>query len=88
MGRPGQSGLSRTSELEQFEVNFCILWQVVMNKTNWLSTSKCLFVGNIGVPDRDLASVLGVTLLGVALFGLGFMRWRCARSGIAPSTRP
>ena len=29
-----------------------------------------------------------LALLGVALLGLGFMRWRSARSGIAPSTRP
>ena len=29
-----------------------------------------------------------LALLGVALLGLGFMRWRCARSDIAPSTRP
>ena len=29
-----------------------------------------------------------LALLGAALLGLGFMRLRCARSGIAPSTRP
>ena len=29
-----------------------------------------------------------LALLGVALLGLGFMRWRCARSGIAPSSHP
>ena len=29
-----------------------------------------------------------LALLGAALLGLGFMRWRCARSGIAPSTHP
>ena len=29
-----------------------------------------------------------LALLGVALLGLGFMRWRCAGSGVASSTRP
>jgi hypothetical protein len=49
----GQDGAdcAALAQLEQFDVNFLIFWQVAMNQTNWLSTPKRLFARNIGAPD-------------------------------------